>query len=163
MCIRDRLPPANRFVVIRDLKTINGPKHGDKGNRHRRGIFDEVQLALYARAWELQHPGDRVVGIGVTEIGESTIHYLEMDESVTQYLEHAEIGERTSSSQQLHRFPDSESSVHNGFRALLAERLRTSVRAINTARNGRVNSTPGRHYSYSSIRHVYPTMFGGNS
>ena len=157
------LPPANRLVVIRDLKTINGPKHGDKGNRHRRGIFDEVQLALYARAWELQHPGDRVVGIGVTEIGESTIHYLEMDESVAEYLEHAELGERTSSSQHLHRFPDSESSVHNGFRALLAERLRTSSRAINAARNGHVNSTPGRHYSYSSIRHVYPTMFGGNS
>ena len=157
------LPPAHRLVVIRDLKTINGPKHGDKGNRHRRGLFDEVQLALYARAWELHHPGDRVIGIGVTEIGESTVHYLEMDESVAQYLENAELGERTYSSQQLHRFPDSDSSVHNGFRALLAERLRTSSRAINAARSGKVNATPGRHYSYSSIRHVYPTMFGGNS
>lgn len=157
------LPPANRLVVIRDLKTINGPKHNDKGNRHRRGLFDEVQLALYARAWELCHPGDRVIGIGVTEIGESTIHYLEMDNSVAQYLADAELGERTYSSQQLHRFPDSQSASQNGFRALLAERLRTSSRAIMAAREGQVNSTPGRHYSYSSIRHVYPNMFGGNS
>ena len=111
----------------------------------------------------MHHPGDRVIGIGVTEIGESTVHYLEMDESVAQYLENAELGERTYSSQQLHRFPDSDSSVHNGFRALLAERLRTSSRAINAARSGKVNATPGRHYSYSPIRHVYPTMFGGNS
>ena len=157
------LPSANRLVIIRDLKTINGPKHGDKGDRHRRGLFDEVQLALYARAWELHYPGDRVIGIGVTEIGESTVHYLEMDESVSHYLENAGLGERTSASQQLHRFPDSSSSVQNGFRALIAERLRTSSRAINAARNGHVNATPGRHYSYSSIRHVYPNMYGGNS
>ena len=116
-----------------NLKTINGPKHNDKGNRHRRGLFDEVQLALYARAWELCHPGDRVIGIGVTEIGESTTHYLEMDNSVAQYLADAELGERTYSSPQLHRFPDSQSPSQNGFRALLAERLRTSSRAIMAA------------------------------
>ena len=95
------LPPANRLVVIRDLKTINGPKINEQGNRHRRGLFDEVQLALYARAWELSFPGDRVVGIGVTEIGESTVHYLEMDQSVSKYLHDAQIGERTYYSQKI--------------------------------------------------------------
>lgn len=158
-----KMPAANRLVIIRDLKTINGPKSGDKGNRHRRALFDEVQLALYARAWELQHPGDRIVGIGVTEIGESTTHYVELDESIVPYIEHAELGERTFHSQQHHRFPGTESSGQNGFRALIAERLRTSCRAINAAQNGRVNATPGRHYSYGSIRHIYPSMFGGNS
>jgi len=158
----DNPPAADRLVVIRDLKTLNGPKHGDRGNRHRRGLFDEVQLGLYARAWELNHPGDRVVGIGVTEIGESTVHYLELDESIVPYLEGVDIGERTFHTQHLHRFPHSEPSEQNGFRAFLAERLRTSSRAIQTARNGHVNATPGRHYSFGSIRHVYPNMFGGN-
>ena len=36
------LPPANRLVVIRDLKTINGPKINEQGNRHRRGLFDDA-------------------------------------------------------------------------------------------------------------------------
>ena len=157
------LHPANRLVVIRDLKTINGPKTNEQGNRHRRGIFDEVQLALYARAWELSFPGDRVVGIGVTEIGESTVHYLEMDQSVSKYLHDAEIGERTHYSQKLHRYLESQSSEDIGLRALIAERLRTSNRAILAAKSGNVNSTPGHHYSFSPIRLVYPSKFGGNA
>ena len=157
------LPPANRLVVIRDLKTINGPKINEQGNRHRRGLFDEVQLALYARAWELSFPGDRVVGIGVTEIGESTVHYLEMDQSVSKYLHDAEIGERTYYSQKLHRYLESKSSEDIGLRALIAERLRTSNRAILAAKSGNVNSTPGHHYSFSPIRLVYPSKFGGNA
>ena len=107
------VPSANRLVVIRDLKTVNGPKAGEKGDRHRRGLFDEVQLSLYARSWELAFPGDRVVGIGVTEIGESTAHYLEMDQSVSKYLQDAEIGEQTFYSQKLHRYPESESTEIN--------------------------------------------------
>ena len=48
-------PPAKRFIIIRDLKTIEGPKPGEDGIRHVAGLFKEIQLALYARAWELAH------------------------------------------------------------------------------------------------------------
>ena len=53
---------ARRFVVIRDLKTVNGPKVKESGKRHLKALFNEVQLGLYARAWELAQsrgPGGR--------------------------------------------------------------------------------------------------------
>ena len=86
-----------------------------------------------------------------------------MDQSVSKYLQDAEIGEQTFYSQKLHRYPEAKSTDINGFRALISERLRTSNRAITAANSGQVNSTPGRHYSYSQIRLVYPEKFGGNA
>ena len=155
--------PANRFVIIRDLKTVNGPKPKNKGNRHRKAMFDEVQLGLYARAWEQSHPGDRVVGIGVTEIGESTTHYVELDASVLQYMGESELGERTSYAQTHHRNPGSDLSSQNGFRAWISERIRTAGRAIQTARQGHVNATPGAHCSYCTVRQICPSAsLGGD-
>ncbi|MBT5594816.1 MAG: hypothetical protein HOJ60_04695 [Euryarchaeota archaeon] len=155
--------PANRLVIIRDLKTVNGPKSSDKGNRHRKGLFDEVQLGLYARAWEKSHPGDRVVGVGVTEIGESTTHYVELDASILQYIEGCQLGERTAYTQTHHRTPGSEFSYQNGFRAWISERIRTAGRAIETAQQGHVNATPGKHCSYCSVRQICPSApLGGD-
>ena len=48
------------------MKTVNGPKTKQRGERHRRAIFDELQLALYAKAWEEAYPDDRVIGVGIT-------------------------------------------------------------------------------------------------
>ena len=155
--------PANRFVIIRDLKTVNGPKPKKKGNRHRKGMFDEVQLGLYARAWEQSHPGDRVVGIGVTEIGESTTHYVELDASILKYLDGNELGERTTYAQTHYRKPGSEFSLQNGFRAWISERIRTAGRAIQTARQGHVHATPGAHCSYCNVRQICPSAtLGGD-
>lgn len=155
--------PANRLVIIRDLKTVNGPKPNNKGNRHRKGMFDEVQLGLYARAWEQSHPGDRVVGIGVSEIGESTTHYVELDASILKYIGESELGERTSYSQTHHREPGSDFSSSNGFRAWISERIRTAGRAIQTARQGHVNATPGAHCSYCTVRQICPSAsLGGD-
>ena len=57
-----------RLVVIRDLKSLEGPSKGYAGKRHQRELFEGVQLALYARAWEVSHPGDRVVGVGILSL-----------------------------------------------------------------------------------------------
>ena len=62
--------------IIRDIKTVNGPKPGDEGDRHRRAIYDELQLALYAKAWESAYPKDVVVGVGISEVGATTKHYV---------------------------------------------------------------------------------------
>ena len=37
---------TQRLIIIRDMKTVNGPKVKLRGERHRRAIFDELQLAL---------------------------------------------------------------------------------------------------------------------
>ena len=62
----------HRLVIIRDMKTVNGPKI-KRGVRHRQAIFDELQLALYAAAWEAAYPNDRVIGVGITEVGDRII------------------------------------------------------------------------------------------
>ena len=72
-----------RLIIIRDMKTVNGPKVKCLA-RHRKAIFDELQLALYAKAWEAVHPNDRVIGVGITEVGEDTEYYVEID---PEYLE----------------------------------------------------------------------------
>ena len=71
--------PSGRWVVIRDLKWVNGPRPADRGRRHARSVLASLQLAIYARAWELTHPGDRVVGVGISEVGERTRHHVELD------------------------------------------------------------------------------------
>jgi hypothetical protein len=71
-------PPTKRFIIIRDLKTIKGPKPGKTGNRHATRLFKKIQLALYARAWKISHPGDQVVGVGITEVGDDTEHFVEI-------------------------------------------------------------------------------------
>ena len=159
----DEPTAANRLVIIRDLKTIQGPKHSDKGNRHRKALFDEVQLGLYARAWEQSHPGDRVIGVGVSEIGESTIHYVELDASILKYLGASELGDRTTYTQTHHRNPGEDFSESNGFRSWMKERFRTANRAIQTAASGHVNPTPGKHCSYCSVRQICPSAtLGGD-
>ena len=86
---------AKRLVVIRDLKTVPGPNKDSAGLRHMRCLFEDLQLALYARAWELLHPNDRVVGVGATEVGEFTTHYVELDSDLASVAENLEIGEIT--------------------------------------------------------------------
>ena len=62
-----------RRVIIRDLKTSElSPE-----DRHKKGLLEELQLAIYARSWEECHPGDLVVGAGISTIGHLTSHFLE--------------------------------------------------------------------------------------
>jgi hypothetical protein len=132
-----------RHIIIRELKTIEGPKSGDSGKRHKRGILEEVQLALYARAWEIANPGDRVIAVGVTEVGEETNHWLEVDESVEGISEMAMDGD-AKLVEALHRRRDEspDDLVSIPFRAWLRHRLEVSGRTIEAAESGAVHPTP---------------------
>ena len=145
--------PAQRLVVVRDLKTVAGPKPENVGMRHMQCLFEDLQLALYARAWEQLHPNDRVIGVGASEVGEFTKHYVELDADLLPYAEDLEIGDITSVFG--NHFPAQTRSgeVTTPFRRWMAERLAVAQRAVDTAAQGRVNPTPGRHCRYCSIAH----------
>ena len=153
-----------RWIIIRDLKSLEGPKEGNRGDRHRRGIFDEVQLALYAKAWEKAYPNDRVVGVGISEVGETTTHYVELDSTISHYVKDLSLGELTHYTAQHHRDLNEELPCSsNGFQAWLNERLRTAIRAIKHAESGFVQPTPGKHCSYCSSRRMCPSAaLGGD-
>ena len=136
--------PSLRHIIIREVKSIEGPGPNENGKRHQKAILQEVQLALYARAWELANPGDRVVAVGVSEIGEDTSHWLEIDESVLDSVDSTIADEVTQLGAQLHRrrgeSPSQPRSVP--FRAWLRHRLEISGRSIEAAESGLVHPTP---------------------
>ena len=153
-----------RWVIIRDLKSLEGPKEKDKGDRHRRGIFDELQLALYAKAWEISNPEDRVVGVGISEIGETTTHYVELDHTLSEYLANTNLGTQTYYTSHHYRpLKSTEGSSNNGFRDWMDERLRTVARVIMHADAGFTQSMPGKQCSYCSVRIMCPSAeLGGD-
>ena len=158
--------PAKRWIIIRDLKSLEGPKPGEAGDRHRRAIFDEIQLGVYARAWELLNPGDRVVGVGVSEVGEDTIHYVDIDSELRDYLVDLSIGKIFENCQIHHRnLGEGESPESSAFRAWMSERIRTSARAVTAAENGMVNPTPSdKSCKYCLVKSSCPTasIVGGD-
>ena len=144
---------AKRLVVIRDLKTVAGPNKDSAGLRHMRCLFEDLQLALYARAWELLHPNDRVVGVGATEVGEFTTHYVELDSDLASVADDLEIGEITQVFPEQFPAETLTGASTTPFRRWMAERLTVAQRAVDAARAGHVNPTPGKHCSYCSIAH----------
>lgn len=143
---------AQRLIVVRDLKTVNGPKVDRAGLRHARCVFEDLQLALYARAWEVAHPNDRVVGVGATEIGEQTVHYVELDEALDGIASTLMLGDVTEHLR--HHFPvtEADGEGQTAFRRWMAERLKVAQRAVDAMANGHANATPGRHCSYCSLQ-----------
>ena len=145
-------PPAKRFIIIRDLKTIEGPKPGEDGVRHVAGLFKEIQLALYARAWERAHPGDRVIGVGISEVGDDTEHLVELDSSFAFLEADRIIGTRTFYSGNHFRIPNEGTTPQsNGFRAWMNSRVTTAIRAQNASEIGWNHPTPGDHCKYCSL------------
>ena len=67
-----------RLIIIRDLKTSESKS---SKQRHNVGLLEELQLAIYARAWEISHPGDLVVGVGISLFSHNTSHNLETSNS----------------------------------------------------------------------------------
>ena len=152
------LNEQQRWVIIRDLKNIEGPKQGKQGSRHRTAIFDEVQLALYARAWEYANPNDRVVGVGISEVGEETHHYVEVDDSILKYLADVSIGVVTNYT--ANHFPTKQAigdSHTSGFRAWIEERIQTSARAISSAEAGNFHPTPCKQCYYCKTSGMSPS------
>jgi hypothetical protein len=146
-----------RLVVIRDLKSLEGPRPKDGGLRHRRELLEGVQLALYARAWEVTHPGDRVIGIGIAEVGEESALYIEADPDYELHLTSLGIGEVACNSSIIHRRPGEshESPKSNTFRAWLRHRLTAALRINEMSSKGKVIPTPsGIACTYCSVKEV---------
>ena len=147
-----------RLIIIRDMKTIAGPKFNNRGDRHRRAIFDELQLALYAKAWETAYPKDRVIGVGITEVGEDTQYYVELDTDFIGLVGQESIGNITTYTSNTYRDKQEQSAgKSNGFRAWLDERLTTAIRVINGANSGQANPTVSNNCNYCKVRRMCPT------
>jgi hypothetical protein len=157
---------AQRLVVIRDLKSLEGPGKGKSGDRHLRELLEGVQLALYARAWEVTHPGDRVIGVGISEVGEESGLYIEADPEFQTHLSSLGIGNVECSTQTLYRRPNeiSEPPTSNPFRAWMRHRLTAALRIGEMSENGRVIPTPsGLTCTYCSVKEacgLAPTVGG---
>ena len=98
-------------------------------------------MALYARAWEIAHPGDLVVAAGISLFSHETEHMVEVSSS--HLIDQSRIGTRTEITAPLFRFidePPSPESDH--FRAWLTHRLTVALRAAQGASEGRVHPTP---------------------
>ncbi|MED5273352.1 MAG: PD-(D/E)XK nuclease family protein [Candidatus Thermoplasmatota archaeon] len=128
-----------RLVAIRDLKTSIGKTPEE---RHRTGLLDELQLAIYSRAWEVNHPGDLVVGAGISLFGHDSEHCIEISED---FVGIEEIGEVTGLTRQLFRFADEKADSNSDpFRAWLAHRLSVALKIAKSASNGKVHPTPSK-------------------
>ncbi len=157
---------AQRLVVIRDLKSLEGPGKGKSGDRHLRELLEGVQLALYARAWEVTHPGDRVIGVGISEVGEESGLYIEADPEFQTHLSSLGIGNVECTTQTLYRRPNenNEPPSSNPFRAWMRHRLTAALRIGQMSENGRVIPTPSDlTCTYCSVKQVCglaPTVGG---
>jgi len=151
-------PPAKRLIIIRDLKTIEGPDPKKVGLRHAAGLFKEIQLAMYARAWEVAHPGDRVVGVGISEVGDVTRHFVEFDPTFAFIPKEEYFGERTFFSNNHYRnLGEGNTPASNPFRAWMSSRLTTAIRAKNASESGWNHPTPGKHCTYCSLANACPS------
>ena len=131
--------PVSKLVIIRDIKSMDGPKDDGRETRHLKGLFDEVQLALYARAWEIGNPGHRVIGVGVTQVGIDTQPWVELDPDFVDLLSESQVGIVTQSLVNQYRRPgESTPAVSNPFRAWMRERITTANRVIENAEAGKI-------------------------
>jgi len=131
-----------RLIIIRDIKT----SEGDPLKRHKVGLLEELQLALYARAWEVAHPGDLVVAAGISVIGHNTDHFLEVSNHLGANSESSGFGNtKKQQTPSRYRFPDEDAeSTSDPFRAWLAQRLSSALEAAARAAEGRVHPTPSK-------------------
>ncbi len=132
-----------RLIVIRDIKSVDGPSKQKFGERHRKALFDELQLGLYARCWEIANPGDLVIGVGISEVGMVTSHSIEISPAFEELFEDNGVGDLTTYTHETHRFPEEDSDAESDpFRAWMAERLTTAFDVAEAANSGLVHATP---------------------
>jgi len=150
-----------RQIIIRDIKTSEGEPH----NRHRIGLLEELQLALYARAWEVAHPGDLVVAVGISVIGHDTDHFLEVSRNIAGGSTNLAMGDtRKPQTPSRYRFPDEDQEpTSDPFRAWLAQRLSTALSAAAGAAAGRVHPTPSKGAcQFCSVQSVCNVRYKGD-
>lgn len=154
---------AKRLVIIRDLKTMEGAGDDGKGEKHKKSIFTDLQLALYARAWEVCNPGDRVIGVGITAVGKETIHRVEIDPQFSSHLTDYDIGEQTSHTHLHYRLPNEDLPAHsNPFRAWMRERLTTALRIEDSARSGNIPPNPSMACNHCPVANACPSSKAGD-
>ena len=155
-------PRSNRLVILRDIKSIDGAKDNGENQRHLKGIFDELQLALYARAWEVANPGDRVIGVGATQVGNQTNHFVEIDPEYYEQCLEMSIGIVGNDTHEHYRIPgSSRDDKSNPFRAWMRERITTAMRVIDSAESGNIHPEPSRSCDYCSIIDACPSAKRG--
>lgn len=158
----DDPPKSKRLIILRDIKSIDGTKDNGDNERHLKGIFNELQLALYARAWEIANPGDRVVGVGATQVGNQTQHYVEIDPEFFDLCTELNVGIVGGDTHGHYRMPgDSKDEKSNPFRAWMRERITTAIRVINSAKSGNIHPEPSRMCKYCPISDACPSAQRG--
>ena len=129
-----------RIIAIRDIKTSESPIHR---NRHYKGLLEELQLAVYARAWEEAHPGDLVLAAGISVFGHNSDHLLEVSTQYSESHKGLDIGTRSSITSTTHRFPDEDERAQSDhFRSWMAQRLSVALKVASNANSGKVHPTP---------------------
>ena len=129
-----------RIIAIRDIKTSEStlPR-----NRHYKGLLEELQLAVYARAWEEAHPGDLVLAAGISVFGHNSDHLLEISSQYSESQKELKIGTRTSITSTTHRFADENDKTQSDhFRSWMAQRLSVALKVASKANSGKVHPTP---------------------
>ena len=158
----DNPPKSKRLIILRDIKSIDGTKDNGDNERHLKGIFNELQLALYARAWEVANPGDRVIGVGATQVGNQTQHYVEIDPEFFDLCTKLNVGIVGGDTHGHYRMRgDSKDEKSNPFRAWMRERITTAIRVINSAKSGNIHPEPSRMCKYCPISDACPSAQRG--
>ena len=142
-----------RLVAIRDMKSAETNR---KRKKHHELLFEDIQLALYARAWEIEHPGDQVIAAGVTDIGLDTEHFLEIDLDWKEHLEQFSIGEQTEDLTGIFRFPSSVPGTgkESAFRPWISNRVEAVQRVVNAAMSGQAIPNPDRFCNYCDVKSI---------
>ena len=149
-----------RLIIIRDLKTSESKS---SKQRHNVGLLEELQLAIYARAWEISHPGDLVVGVGISLFSHNTSHNLETS-NVFPHINKLNIGIISRITEDLYRFPNEDNNPGSDqFRAWLTHRLSVSLGVANNATLGKVHPTPSKKVcTYCSVKQICDVKMEGD-
>lgn len=149
-----------RLVIIRDLKTT---EKTDINERHYKGVLEELQLALYARAWEVNHPGDLVIGVGISVLGHKTSHMVEL--SNNNFISNlSKIGESTNITHDRFRFlNEDDTPLSDPFRAWLASRISVALNVSDRTTKGYVNPIPEKNNcKYCNVKDICDVKLEGD-
>jgi len=149
-----------RLVIIRDLKTT---EKTEVEERHYTGVLEELQLALYARSWEVVHPGDLVIGVGISVLGHNTSHMVEMSTNAL-VSDLTAIGQPTEITHDRFRFLNEDESPNSDpFRAWLASRISVALNVSDRTSKGYINPIPEKYNcKYCRVKDICDVKLEGD-
>jgi hypothetical protein len=149
-----------RLVIIRDIKTS---EKTDIKDRHYKGLLEELQLALYARSWEIANPGDLVIGAGISVLGHETSHLIEKSNNLL-VSNLTNFGTETDITKSLFRFLDEgESPKSDPFRAWMTSRISVALNTSDRANKGFINPIPDENNcNYCSVSNICDVKLEGD-